>query len=127
MRFLNSTACSFVVMAMLATTVSAQSGIKPDNTAQNKGDLSKNAVTAEKQSNKKSQIKSLAAIRRRIERDRTLSTNAKNVKILFADGVVTLAGPVESDGEKTRVEAIVRSYNGTKSVINQLSVIPKTY
>jgi osmotically-inducible protein OsmY len=87
----------------------------------------KDAVTAEKQSNKKSQVKSLAWIRRHVVHDRALSMNAKNVKILFADGVVTLQGPVESDGEKTRVEAIARSYSGTKSVVNELTVLKKTY
>ena len=127
MRLLNSTAACLLVSIMLTSSVSAQDATKADNTAQNLGDLRKDAVTAEKQSNSESQIKSLAAIRRRIVRDRALSTNAKNVKILYADGVVTLAGPVDSDGEKIRVEALARSYNGTKSVVNEITVLQKTY
>jgi osmotically-inducible protein OsmY len=112
---------------MLTPAVSAQDATKADNTAHNKGDGQKDAVTAQKQSNRKSQVKSLAWIRRHIVHDRALSMNAKNVKILFDDGAVTLAGPVDSDGEKTRVEAIARSYSGTKSVDNQLTVVSKTY
>jgi hyperosmotically inducible protein len=127
MRILNSTAACLLVSLMLTSAVSAQDATKPDNTAQNKGDQRKDAVTAEKQSNKKSQVKSLAWIRRHVVHDRELSTNAKNVKILFADGVVTLQGPVDSDGEKIRVEAIARSYSGTKSVVNELTVLSKTY
>ena len=128
MRILNSTAACLLVSLMLTPAVSAQDATKPgDNTAQNKGDLRKDAVTAQKQNNRKSQLKSLAWIRRRVIHDSALSMNAKNVKILFDEGVVTLQGPVDSDGEKIRVEAIARSYSGTKSVVNELTVVSKTY
>lgn len=37
-------------------------------------------------------------------KDKTLSTNAHNVKIIVRDGRVTLKGPVASQAEKTKVE-----------------------
>jgi hyperosmotically inducible protein len=128
MRILNSTAACLLVSLILTPAVLAQDATKPgDNTAQNRGDLRKNAVTAQTQNNRKSQVKSLAWIRRHVFHDKALSMNAKNVKILFDEGVVTLQGPVDSDGEKIRVEAIARSYSGTKSVVNELTVVSKTY
>ena len=124
--FASFTSCLLVSLT-LASSAFAQSAPKADNTAQNKGALLSDAVTAEKQSNRKGQVKSLAAIRRRVMREKGLSMDAKNVKILYADGAVTLSGPVDSDEERAKVEAVVKSYNGTKSVDNQLTVAPKKH
>jgi hypothetical protein len=51
-----------------------------------------------------------------------LSINAKNVKIITVDGVVTLRGPVKDDGEKTTIAGIARKAAGVKRVDDQLEV-----
>ncbi|MDR3615077.1 MAG: BON domain-containing protein [Candidatus Obscuribacterales bacterium] len=119
--------------AMLAATLSLvalntaalAAAPKADNSAQNKGATEKNAVTAEKQKSPKDQVTVLAEIRKNIVDDSTLSMNAKNVKILYAKGIVTLRGPVESDAEKTAIEADVKKCDAVGSIKNLLTVALK--
>ncbi len=100
-------------------------GPKADNSAQNKGATEKNAVTAEKQKSPKDQVTVLAEIRKGIVNDSELSMNAKNVKILYSKGIVTLRGPVDSDAEKAAVEADVKKCDAVGSIKNLLTVAPK--
>jgi osmotically-inducible protein OsmY len=51
-----------------------------------------------------------------------VSTTGKNVKIITADGVVTLRGPVKSLEEKATIASIVKKVDGVKRVENQLEV-----
>jgi osmotically-inducible protein OsmY len=51
-----------------------------------------------------------------------LSTNAKNIKIITVDGVVTLRGPVKNEQEKSTVVSIARKAPGAKRVEDQLEV-----
>jgi osmotically-inducible protein OsmY len=50
------------------------------------------------------------------------SMTAKNVKIITANGKVTLRGPVNSDAEKTGIEAIAKNIAGDGNVDDQLEV-----
>ena len=61
-------------------------------------------------------------IRRAVTADDSLSTNAKNVKIITNNGMVTLRGPVKSEKEKAEIEAKAKQVAGVKSVDNQLDV-----
>jgi len=64
---------------------------KADNTAQNYGALEKGAVTAEKQKNSKEEVEVLSSIRRSIMKDKGLSMDAKNVKLVYSDnGLIIL-------------------------------------
>ena len=54
-------------------------------------------------------------IRKAITADDSLSTNAKNVKIITNDGTVTLRGPVKSEKEKADIEAKAKQVAGVKS------------
>ena len=67
----------------------------------------------------------LAAVRRAVVRDKTLSTSAHNVKIVAKDGVVTLRGPVRSEDEKGKIEKLAQQVAGVASVENQLDVKTK--
>lgn len=51
-----------------------------------------------------------------------LSTNAKNVKIITENGVVTLRGPVASEAEKEQIGAMVKVCAGVDKYTNQLEV-----
>ena len=54
--------------------------------------------------------------------DDSLSTTAKNVKIITNDGVVTLRGPVKSEHEKQAIAAKAQQVAGVQRVDNQLEV-----
>ena len=61
-------------------------------------------------------------IRQALERDTTLSNEAKNVKVVTLNQKVTLRGPVLSMTESQRVEAIAKTVAGAENVENQLEI-----
>ena len=61
-------------------------------------------------------------IRKALTDNDDLSTNAKNVKIVTQDGIVTLRGPVKNAQEKTTISGIARRASGVKRVDDQLEV-----
>ena len=54
--------------------------------------------------------------------DKSLSTNAHNVKIITTGGVVTLRGPVKSAAEKDTIGAKAQQTAGVTRVDNQLEI-----
>ena len=65
-------------------------------------------------------------IRKAIVSDKSLSTEAHNVKILTKDGAVTLKGQVKTEDEKKVVEDKASSVAGSGKVTSELSVGPNT-
>ncbi|MBE1161572.1 BON domain-containing protein [Dyella acidiphila] len=105
-----------------ASSSSSTSSPAVDNTQTNTRDRSGQTTTPTHQPNDKTDIKLAAAVRRAIVKDKSLSTLAHNVKIVAADGTVTLRGPVKSEDEKSRVETAVKDVSGVNSVDNELDV-----
>lgn len=65
-------------------------------------------------------------IRKALQADTTLSSNARNVQVgVDSNGNVTLKGPVASDAEKNKVEAIARSASGQNNITNKLTIVKK--
>ncbi|PYL88697.1 MAG: hypothetical protein DMF14_15880 [Verrucomicrobia bacterium] len=95
---------------------------KPDNTATNERDRSGETKTSGDQSNSSADLKVTQAIRRALLKDRELSTTAKNIKIITANGQVTLRGPVKTAQEKARVDQIAKSAAGGAQIDDQLEV-----
>jgi len=93
-----------------------------DNTRMNKADQKNAQPTAQNQSNEKADRELAAAVRKAIVRDKSLSTNAHNVKVVAKDGTVTLRGPVRSDDEKSKVSQLTRQVEGVSNVDDQLLV-----
>ncbi len=94
---------------------------RPDNTARNERDASANAVSPMDQSNSASAIKITAELRRAILDDKAMSMNAQNCKIITdKDGIVTLRGPVETQLEKSAIEAKAKAIVGVTRVVNEL-------
>ena len=110
------------------TPIAAQSTdgkTKPDNSAVNKRDRSPSAATADQQKMNATDREVTAKIRRLIMADKSLSTYAKNVKIISQNGTVTLKGPVRSDDEvKTIVSKATDITGSSEKVINQMQVTP---
>jgi hyperosmotically inducible periplasmic protein len=124
---INTASCCLLVLLNVGNIASAQEAPKADNTAQNVGATRKNAVTAEKQRSHKDQVNVLAEIRRSIVAEKGLSMDAKNVKILYSKGIVTLRGPVDSEEEKTVVESVVKRCDAVGAVTNLLTVAAKPH
>ncbi|OYW72430.1 MAG: hypothetical protein B7Z37_24915 [Verrucomicrobia bacterium 12-59-8] len=94
-----------------------------DNTAQNERDKSGDTKTPLDQSNRPEDIKITQDIRKAVMADDGLSITAKNVKIITtADGKVTLRGPVNTEDEKTKIDAHAKKVAGDAPVVNQLEV-----
>jgi len=95
---------------------------KPDNTATNERDRSGETKTSGDQSNSSADLKTTQSIRRALMKDRELSTTAKNIKVITANGQVTLRGPVKTAQEKAKVARIARSAAGRVQIDDQLDV-----
>lgn len=112
------------------TQTRATSGDTPqnypaDNTGRNARDRSGAAKTSGDQGNQHSDLKITQEVRRAIVKDKELSTNAHNVKIIAKGGVVTLRGPVKDEGERAKIAAKAKSVSGVTRVANELEVASK--
>jgi osmotically-inducible protein OsmY len=131
-RHLVSAALLFAVAAgALAAAPPAPPPRDPENTGVNKRDAPTDSRTAANptpmdQSNKQPDLRTEAEVRKAIVGDKSLSLLAHNVKIMTADGVVTLRGPVKSAEEKRRVEELARRVQGVSSVKNELDTSNST-
>ncbi len=125
MRTLAAVGCMVVILS-LGSNAFAKAP-KADNTAQNRGATSKDAVTADKQGNSKDEVTVLADVRKSIMADKDLSMDAKNVKILYSKGRVTLRGPVDSADEKAKVEELAKACDGVTAVKNLLTIAAKAH
>lgn len=93
-----------------------------DNSAINQRDRSGETETSGDQSNSSDDVEATAAIRRAVVKDHSLSTMAKNIKIITSNRMVTLRGPVKSAEEKTRIEKLAREAAPQVQLDNQLEV-----
>lgn len=98
---------------------------RADNTEMNERDKSGVTKTAQKQTNREGDRKLLAAVRRAVVDEKTLSTSAHNVKIVVLNGAVTLRGPVNNESEKRKVEELAKQVAGVTNVANQLDIKTK--
>lgn len=103
-------------------TVENKTDKPADNTAKNERDREEPTKTPGDQEEDEGDLAITAAIRQAVVGDESLSMNAKNVKIITADGVVTLRGPVASEGEKTTIAKLAQSTEGVARVDNQIEI-----
>jgi osmotically-inducible protein OsmY len=68
-------------------------------------------------------LKITQAVRRALMNDGELSTTAKNIKVITANGQVTLRGPVNNAQEKAKVDQIARSAASGAQIVDQLDVV----
>jgi osmotically-inducible protein OsmY len=98
-----------------------------DNTGRNVRDRDERARTPLDQSESEADRTLTQKIRRAIMNDDSLSTNAKNIKVISINGVVTLRGPVANSREKEIISRKVKDVQGILRVDNQLEVIQRTH
>ena len=95
---------------------------KPDNTATSERDRSGGTKTSGDQSNSSADSKTTQAIRQALMKDGELSMTAKNIKVITANGHVTLRGPVKTAREKAKIDQLAKSSAGGVQIDNQLDV-----
>jgi hyperosmotically inducible periplasmic protein len=126
MRRIATQARSILLLALLTggagLTYAQDQTAAPDNTKQNKAD----GTSADNQKESQADRMTTQKIRKAILADKSLSSYAHNVKVITANGSVTLKGPVRSDEEKASVEAKATEVAGAANVKSELTVAPKT-
>ena len=117
---------TLLVLACLSTfsvaAMAADDKTKPDNTAINERDRSRETQTSGDQSNSSADLKTTQAIRQALMKDGELSTTAKNIKIITNNGQVTLRGPVKNAQEKAKIDQLARSAAGGAKIDDQLDI-----
>jgi len=104
-------------------TAATPSQMAPDNTGRNVRDRNGDTLTSGDQSENQADRTLTQQVRRELMADKSLSTDAKNIKVITVNGVVTLRGPVNTPKEKSTIEAKAQNIAGANNVDNQLEVI----
>ncbi|MDO9386325.1 MAG: BON domain-containing protein [Thiobacillus sp.] len=95
--------------------------VDASNTGINKRDRDDQTLTPMDQMNNPSDLKITQEIRQALMKDE-FSMDAKNIKVITRNGMVTLRGPVETAAELEKISALVKAMPGITSVDNQLQV-----
>jgi osmotically-inducible protein OsmY len=119
---MKKTTLSLFCLSLFTLSAVAQDTADADNTRKNERDRSGETQTSGDQSNSTDDVNTSAAIRRAVVKDDSLSAMAKNVKIITANGTVTLRGPVKDDAEKAKIAELAQSAAGNTKIDNQLEV-----
>lgn len=96
-----------------------------DNTGKNVRDRNSTAVTPFDQNENKVDLSITQDIRKAIMADKTLSTDAKNIKVISENGNVILRGPVANTNEIKVIMEKVKSVKGVNKIDNHLEVIQR--
>jgi osmotically-inducible protein OsmY len=94
------------------TPSTTDTDVPADNTGKNKELMESGKPTAMEQSNDKKDVQLAAKVRKAVVKEKSLSTDAHNVKIITNKGMVQIVGPVASENEKKTLERIVRKVVG---------------
>jgi osmotically-inducible protein OsmY len=106
-----------------AQVPAASSDAAADNTKKNVRDRDDATLTPPDQAQgSDNDVEVTRLIRKALVADESLSTNAKNIKIITLNGEVTLRGPVESSSERKTVMAKAKKVAGVKNVKSELEV-----
>ena len=116
------TALIAIAFGVVTVCVSPLYAGDADNTARNARDSQGTTLLPTDQGNSESDVQITKRVRQAVVANDALSINAKNVKIIAVDGIVTLRGPVASLDEKATIGSVAAQSAGVKRVDNQLEV-----
>jgi hyperosmotically inducible protein len=123
-RIIKQASLALASLSMISVSAMAADEKKDaDNTALNQRDRSGETATSGDQANSSGDLKITQAIRQALVKDGELSTTAKNIKVITANGQVTLRGPVNNAQEKAKIDQIARSAASGAQIVDQLDVI----
>jgi osmotically-inducible protein OsmY len=89
------------------------------------GDAKGNTVTTEGQPQNKRDEKLMQRVRKSINDEKSLSVDAKNIKVVSVNGKLTLRGPVQSAAERDLITRRASDIAGMENVDDQLKVVAK--
>lgn len=121
MKGINITLASVLALTVFSLAADDKKN-DADNSGKNERDRDKKTLTPGDQSNTPEDRKLTQAIRQAVMKDESLTMTAKNVKIITAEGKVTLRGPVKTEEEKTKIHDLAKAAAGQVPVDNQLEV-----
>jgi hyperosmotically inducible periplasmic protein len=122
-RIIRLALTSLSVLSLFTLAATATEKTKDaDNTAQNERDRKHEEVVPLDQSNRSDDLDTTKRIRQAIMADKSLSLDAHNVKVITANGHVTLRGPVKTEDEKRIVCALAVEVATAENVENKLEV-----
>jgi hyperosmotically inducible periplasmic protein len=104
------------------TAIYLAAGSTLENTQRNVRDKDGTTLTPDDQKGNKKDIKITTKIRKALIKDKSLSVNAHNIKIITSNRVVTLRGIVENTDERMTVEKVAKKTHGVLRVDNQLEI-----
>lgn len=87
-----------------------------DNTGRNVRDRETGALTPGMQNENEMDLRLTQEVRRAIVSDDSLSPNAKNIKIITRNSVVTLRGVLDNQDEKRAIASKIREIRGVRHV-----------
>jgi osmotically-inducible protein OsmY len=93
-----------------------------ENSKRNAVDRNEATVTPGDQGESKADIEITQHIRKAVVAHDGFSLDAKNVKIVTRDGIVTLRGPVKTASEKEMVASLAAQTDGVKRVDDQMEI-----
>jgi len=111
-----------LLVVLLATGCAKSTTAAADNTKNNARDRSGQTVTPTDQPENAADRDLAKAVRQSLTKDDSLSTNAKNIKVIAQNGRVTLRGVVDNSDERDSVAAKVKAIAGVAGCDNQLEV-----
>lgn len=115
---------NLVALLILTLGIETFAETKADNTKINERDRKSSELTADQQNYKKSDTEMIRRIRQDIMKQNELSTYAKNIKVIAANGIATLKGPVRSAEEIKNILFLAEQAAGESNVVNEMSVVP---
>jgi osmotically-inducible protein OsmY len=115
----------FVSATFLVSIPAVSWAQRADNTEMNKRETSPEKLTADQQSQTKMDREITQQIRQAVVDDKSLSTYARNVKIITVDGLVTLKGPVRSGDEKRIIEEKAGQIVGKDKLKSEIEIAPQ--
>ncbi len=119
------TAIVSIVMALGCMPACSGDGkVDADNTKVNERDRGGAAPTPMDQGNSAADLDMTQKLRQALVGDDSLSSNARNLKIITKDGAVTVRGPVKDEAEKTRVSELLKNAAGAAPL--DIQIDPET-
>jgi hyperosmotically inducible protein len=102
-----------------------RASFEADNTGRNVRERDTTELTPKDQSNEATDLQITKDIRQKLVGDDALSMNAKNVKVITQDRIVTLKGAVKNDAERLNILDTAKAIANVQRVDDQLDVQSK--
>lgn len=109
-------------LSSVAWAANSAANVEADNSKRNAAIQEKGTLTSQDQGNSEADVELTRKIRQAVVARDSFSTNAKNVKIITINGVVTLKGPVKTSAERNEIARMAANLAGETKVVNQISV-----